>query len=87
MWLTAREVSNEMAVARGAPYLATLEREYPKEGRAAFLRLILEERRNGRVQVESMRKALAGHDASDEWQAERAASLRKTLDAAPEGVR
>ena len=87
MWLTSRQVSNEVAVARGTPYLATLEQEYPKEGRAGFLRLILEERRSGRVRVESMRKALAGHDGSDEWQAERAASLRKALDAAPEGVR
>lgn len=83
MWLAAKEISNELAVARSTPYLATLEQEYPKEGRAGFLRLVLEHRRNGRVELDNMRKALAGHDASDEWQAERAAQLRETLKAAP----
>ncbi|MBE2212147.1 MAG: DUF4034 domain-containing protein [Xanthomonadaceae bacterium] len=84
MWIGSPDVSNEVAVTRGAPYVAVLEKEYPKEGRAGFLRLALEHRRNGRVEVDSMRKALAGHDASDHWQAEKAEDLRKTLESAPQ---
>lgn len=84
MWLTAPAVSNELAVAKGAPYVAVLEKEYPKQGGAAFLHLNLEYRRTGRVQLDSMRKALAGHDGSDAWQAGRAGELRKMLEGAPE---
>lgn len=82
MWLMTREIANEKAIARGEPYVVALEREYPKEGRAGYYRIGLEFRRTGQPNVALGKKALAGTDMSDPWQAERANSLREALPAA-----
>lgn len=79
MWISAPWISNEVAITRAGPHLATLEREYPKEGRAGFLRLQEKARRTGRVEFEDVERALAQADLNDPWQQERARKMREAM--------
>ncbi len=84
MWLANPQASNELAVTRAGPYLATLEREFPKEGRQGFFRLQEKLRRTGRVEVADMRRALASADLNDPWQRDVASTIRSDLARLPE---
>lgn len=79
MWISNPWISNEVAITRAGPHLATLEREFPKEGRAAFLRLQEKVRRTGRVEYEDVERALASADLEDPWQRERARKMREGM--------